>query len=239
MNNFFLYIKDIINNPISSLIIILNIIIIEGILSIDNAAILAVMISQIKKKNRMYAFKYGIIGAYLFRILSLLFISFLIKIWWLKFVSGLYLICIGVTFFFKKYLFKKKNQLFTLNKNLFNNLFINIIYIELIDLSFSIDNIFAAFAFSENLLLITIGIFIGILTMRIITKKFLLFIDKYSTLKNYIFLSIIILGLKLILSINNKYLLFINKYLPNNIISIIIFIILIIFFIKNYKINKS
>lgn len=228
MNNFIKNFESIINQPIYSILVILNIVFIEGILSIDNAAVLATMITNMNKHDRKKAFKYGIIGAYIFRGLSLIFTTFLLKIKWLKLIGGLYLLFIGIKFF----LIKKINIKKKISYKLFDNLWIKILYIELIDLSFSIDNIIAANAISNNLLLIFLGVFIGILTMRFITNIFLILIQKYPNIQNYAFLIIIILGIKMIISYykfydNRLYFIF-EKIFTDNIISIVI---IILFFI--------
>src|ERR1035437_2436501 len=85
-------IQEIINDPISSLLIIGNLILIESLLSVDNAAVLATMVMRLPHEQRSRALKYGIFGAYLFRGISLFLVNYLIKIWWLKAVGGLYLI---------------------------------------------------------------------------------------------------------------------------------------------------
>ena len=51
----------------ASLLIILNLIVIESLLSVDNAAVLATMVMDLPKDQRDKALKYGIIGAYVFR----------------------------------------------------------------------------------------------------------------------------------------------------------------------------
>jgi predicted tellurium resistance membrane protein TerC len=50
-----------------AILIILNLIIIESLLSVDNAAVLATMVMDLPKEQREKALKYGIIGAYVFR----------------------------------------------------------------------------------------------------------------------------------------------------------------------------
>jgi predicted tellurium resistance membrane protein TerC len=70
------------------LFIILNLILIESLLSVDNAAVLATMVLDLPPSERPRALRYGIIGAYVFRGLSLIFASWLIKIWWLKPLGG-------------------------------------------------------------------------------------------------------------------------------------------------------
>lgn len=85
-------VQQIIDNPKASLAIIGNLIIIESLLSVDNAAVLATMVMDLPQNQRNKALKYGIWGAYIFRGLAMIFASFLIKIWWLKPLGGLYLL---------------------------------------------------------------------------------------------------------------------------------------------------
>jgi predicted tellurium resistance membrane protein TerC len=69
------------------------------------------------------------------------------------------------------------------------------------DIAFSIDNVFAAVAFTPNLVLVCIGVFIGILAMRYIAQWFVKLMDTYRFLETSAFLVIAILGLKLVLSL--------------------------------------
>src|SRR5829696_4875139 len=91
--------EQIINNPIASLSIIGNLIIIESLLSVDNAAVLATMVMDLPKNQRQRALRYGIIGAYFFRGLCLLFATFLIQVWWLKPLGGIYLLYLVFDYF--------------------------------------------------------------------------------------------------------------------------------------------
>lgn len=198
-------IQDILNNPLSSIIILGNIILMESILSIDNAAVLATIVVNMKKENRIKALKYGIIGAYIFRSICLLSAAFIVKIWWLKPLGGLYLFIISIKYFIKKSKinFSPKNSSIY-NKNLFSSFWISVVYIEIVDLAFSIDNIFAAVAFSKNILLIFIGVFIGILTMRFIAQYFMHFMHKYIFLHKSAFLIMLLLSLRLLFSVYEK-----------------------------------
>ncbi|WP_341658799.1 TerC family protein [Blattabacterium cuenoti] len=195
-------ISEIIHHPILSLSIIGNLFLIESILSIDNAAILASIILNIQKKDRKKAIRYGIIGAYFFRCLCLLFASILIKIWWLKPLGGIYLIFVGL-----KHFFMKKNIFHFLNEKKQYSFWKVIFIIEIMDLAFSIDNIFASVALSENFILIFLGVCIGIFSMRLIAQFFVQLMDKIPELKHSSFLVIILLGIKLIF--------FSKKYVPD------------------------
>jgi YkoY family integral membrane protein len=210
------YYVEIIHHPINSLIILINIIITEIILSIDNAIIIASIIIKLKKKYRTQAIKYGIISAYVFRGICLGLTTFIVKIWWLKPLSGIYLIIIGLNFLKNEYTNNNQsnqsnNWLNKITNKLLGNFWSHIISIELIDIAFSIDNILASIAFSNNLLIILIGVFTSILTTRCISHNIIKSIEKYSFIKKYGFIIIIFLGIKLIMS-----------YYKHNIISIIL-----------------
>jgi predicted tellurium resistance membrane protein TerC len=77
--------------------------------------------------------------------------------------------------------------------------------VELMDMAFSIDNVFAAVAFTPNIVLVCIGVFIGILAMRFIAQWFVKLMGKYSFLETAAFVVIAILGLKLTLSFYEHY----------------------------------
>jgi YkoY family integral membrane protein len=80
-------------------LIIGNLVLIESLLSVDNAAVLATMVMDLPKEQREKALKYGIIGAYIFRGICLLFAAMLVKVWWLKPLGGLYLLYLCYDYF--------------------------------------------------------------------------------------------------------------------------------------------
>jgi YkoY family integral membrane protein len=207
--------QEIINNPIPALLIVGNLIIIESLLSVDNAAVLATMVMDLPKEQREKALKYGIIGAYVFRGICLLFASLLIKVWWLKPLGGLYLLYLTVDYFRKKAakskalvaeeeaeeIDKSKNWLYKSTIGWMGQFWATVALVEIMDLAFSIDNVFAAVAFSENIVLIWIGVFIGILAMRFVAQGFVKLMEKYPFLETAAFLVIGVLGIKLMLAL--------------------------------------
>jgi YkoY family integral membrane protein len=87
------------NDIQAGLLIILNLIVIESLLSVDNAAVLATMVLDLPKEQRNRALRYGIIGAYVFRGICLFLAAWLVKIWWLKPLGGLYLLYLAFNYF--------------------------------------------------------------------------------------------------------------------------------------------
>ncbi|WP_110496035.1 TerC family protein [Candidatus Karelsulcia muelleri] len=198
--NYYQFFKEIVDNPLHSISILINIVLIEALLSIDNATILTTLVKNINKKDIKKALNYGLFGAYFFRIISLIFAAVIINMWWLKLIGGLYLIYLGINHFLKTQ--KEENNFFKIN--FFSKIWVTILYVELIDFLFSIDNIFAGISYSNNPLLIFLGVFISLFLLRISTVKLLKLTEKYSSLADSAFFLIILLGLKLIISLYEK-----------------------------------
>jgi YkoY family integral membrane protein len=202
-------IQQILDNPGASLAIIGNLIIIESLLSVDNAAVLATMVMDLPEKERDKALKYGIWGAYIFRGLAMIFAAFLIQIWWLKPLGGIYLLYLVYDFWKGKQtegkdddvLDKNSNWLYKATVGSLGTFWATVALVELMDMAFSIDNVFAAVAFTPNIILVCFGVFIGILAMRFIAQWFVKLMGKYAFLETAAFVVIAILGIKLTLSL--------------------------------------
>lgn len=176
-----------------ALLIILNLILIESILSIDNAAVLAMMVKHLDKNEQPKALKYGIVGAFVFRGLCLALAVWLAKISWLKIVGGVYLLWLVF-----KHFFMEEKQKDPAAKG--TSFWWTVLAVEIMDLAFSLDNIFAASALTNNIYLILIGVFIGIIAMRFVAQKFIVFMERYPSLTGSVYIIIFFLGLKLALS---------------------------------------
>lgn len=191
-------------------LVVLNLIIIESLLSVDNAAVLATMVMDLPKEQRSRALKYGIIGAYVFRGICLILAAWLVKIWWLKPLGGLYLLWLTYSYFKGKstpndptddYVDKKENWIYRITVGSLGNFWATVALVELMDLAFSIDNVFAAVAFTNNIILICLGVFIGILAMRFVAQGFVKLMETYNFLETIAFIVIGVLGMKLTLSV--------------------------------------
>ena len=183
----------------TELLIFLNIMILEIVLSIDNAAVLAAMVKELPKGQQKKALTYGIAGAYVFRGLALLFASVLIKLVWLKVAGGLYLMYLAYNALSTNIEQGGESKM-TIKIPFLSALWSTIVAIEMMDLVFSIDNVFAAVAFTPNLWLICGGVFIGILAMRFATTKFVKVLEKNPILERVAYWVIGALGLKLVSS---------------------------------------
>lgn len=202
-------IQDIIAHPGAALLVMGNLVLIESLLSVDNAAVLATMVMQLPKDLRSKALKYGIFGAYFFRGICLFLASFLVKIWWLKALGGIYLMYLAIGWVAKRgkkteeeeEVVKEGNMLYNATVGKLGKFWATVIAVEIMDLAFSLDNVFAAVAISKNIIVIMAGVFVGILAMRFVAQGFVKLLEYYPFLEGCAYLVIGMLGLKLTLSL--------------------------------------
>ena len=189
-------IQNTLSNPVN-IGIIFSLIILEGLLSSDNALVLAILVRHLPERQQKKALFYGIGGAYFFRFLAIGLGTYLIKIWWIKVFGGLYLLYLVGKF--------AKDKLSECNKDdescgIHKGLLATIITVELMDISFSVDSITAAFGVSEKIWVLFLGGILGITMMRSIAKLFVSLINKISELETTAYILITIVGFKMIVS---------------------------------------
>jgi len=174
--------------------VIVSLILIEGLLSVDNALAIAAMASVLPPKERKLALRLGILGAYLFRGIALLVASWIIANPWVKVLGALYLVylmCSQVGG--EGHPGGKKTE--ATGKGRFWEIFFKI---QVVDLSLSIDNVIAAIALSNKLWIVCTGVFIGILALRLVTGSALRLLEKYPILAPTAFVLVGYVGLLLL-----------------------------------------
>jgi len=172
--------------------VIISLIIIEGLLSVDNALAIAAMASHLPGKQKYKALKWGIVGAYLFRGLCLAFAAWIIENPWLKICGAAYLIYLMSQHFTGAGDEDNDGNPDATNKRGF---FATIVAIEIMDLSLSVDNVVAAVAMSPKLWVVCLGVFIGILALRFVASACIRLIEKFPILADTAFILIGYVGL--------------------------------------------
>lgn len=169
---------------INGLPIILSLIIIEGLLSVDNALAIAAMASELPGKQKKLALKLGIVGAYAFRALALAFAGWIMHNPWIKLAGAAYLIYLMCAHLTHAEEVRRMGP--THHKK--RGLWMTVASIELMDLSLSVDNVVAAVALSPKLWLVCTGVFIGILALRFLAGACIGLLEKYPILSSTAFL---------------------------------------------------
>src|SRR5687768_12167836 len=80
--------------------IIALLIVLEGVLSIDNALVLGLLAKRLPKHMQKRALTYGLVGAFVFRLIAIATATFLLKWTIFKLLGGGYLIYVAVKHFF-------------------------------------------------------------------------------------------------------------------------------------------
>jgi YkoY family integral membrane protein len=79
--------------------IIALLIVLEGVLSIDNALVLGILAKRLPKQLQKQALTYGLIGAFVFRVVAICLATYLLHWWLVKLLGGLYLLYIAAKHF--------------------------------------------------------------------------------------------------------------------------------------------
>ena len=205
---------------LSFVYIIIQVIFLEGILSIDNAAVLGAMVSELSPQEmvpwpeplkslgppthrilggqRSAALKVGLLGAYVGRGLMLVLASFVIHNQFLKFLGAAYLIKLAFESLSQMGADDEEEQTTALSMR-GKGFWGVVIAVELADLAFSLDNVVAVVALSSNLYIVLFGVFIGILTMRFAATLFTFMILKEPILKPAAYIVVFNIGAELLL----------------------------------------
>lgn len=176
--------------------IIISLIIIEGLLSVDNMLAIAALASQLPEKQKKTALRMGLAGAYVFRIVALFFAGFIMANEWVKFLGAFYLIHLMADHF-RDYAAEHDEDPAT--KAMTPHAFWpTVISIQLMDLSLSVDNVVAAVAMSPDIRVVCLGVFLGLLTLWMFASVSLKLVEKFPILQHTAFLLIGYVGVILL-----------------------------------------
>jgi YkoY family integral membrane protein len=154
--------------------IIVSLLIIEVLLSIDNALVNATLAEALPEEKRKRAIRIGILLGAAFRVVALIFAAIIIQNLWLKILGGLYLVYLAISHLGK--IVNEEGKTFT-KKTTFREV---IIQIALADIVFSIDNVISAVSFSSNIYIVMFGVGVGIISMLYITPILSKVVHRYK-----------------------------------------------------------
>lgn len=172
-----------------------SLVILEGLLSADNALVLAIMVKHLPRKQQKKALFYGILGAYLFRFIAIGLGTYLIKIWWIKAAGALYLLWMSFQFFFAKQ--EEEETIAPPPMGFWRT----VLAVEMMDIAFSIDSVLAAFGVSDQVWVLYLGGILGVMMMRGVAQIFLALIERYPGLETTAYILIAIIGSKMMASV--------------------------------------
>lgn len=220
--------------------IILTLILMECLLSVDNAVVLAAQTQALPTKSeKEKSLLYGLWGAYLFRFIVIGIGTYLINFWEIKLAGSIYLFYLCFKFFYDQRHPEKvaehekekkeheaarhQNKGKKKKRHVISLFWRTVISIESMDIVFSIDSVLAALAVSDNPVVVLIGGMIGILCMRGVAEVIIKLMDIIPELQPMAYVLIGIIALKLLLALPP-----LRFELSNTVFAIIVFAILIL-----------
>jgi YkoY family integral membrane protein len=183
----------------SDLVTIGLLIVLEGLLSADNALVMAIMVLGLPEHQRRRALRYGLIGGFAFRIIATVLAAYLIRVAWVKLAGGAYLMYLTYTHFTQRGEGDKRHEppqakpAFGLSA-----FWATIIRVELVNLAFSVDSILVAVAMSPKIWVVIAGGILGIVAMRLVVGQLLALIQRYPAIVDGAFVIIGWVAIKLL-----------------------------------------
>ena len=180
-------------------------VILEGLLSADNALVLAILVLGLPKKDQRKALKYGILGAFLFRILAILLAVHLIQVGFVKLIGAAYLLWLSYSHFFgrgegeDRRAIKPATGFWGLSP-----FWATVMKVELTDIVFAVDSILVAVAMSPKTWVIITGGVLGIVAMRMVIGQLLRVVRRYPALVDGAFVIIAWVAIKLLVEYLNS-----------------------------------
>ena len=169
--------------------------ILEGILSVDNSLVLAILVRTLPKEQQKKALMYGIVGAFFFRVVALVFAAHLMRFVAFKVIGGGYLVYLAMKhmfFFYKEDAHQSRPKVAT-------SFWKTVLIVEFTDIAFSIDSITTAVAMSNKLLIIWLAGIMGIIFLRFAAGLFIRMLEKLPKLEDLAYQLIFFVGTKLLL----------------------------------------
>lgn len=203
----------------TDLAIILQLVFLEGVLSLDNAAVIGAMASRLPQNlpipwpewfqgpgrrlsrvlgpQQSAALKVGLLGAYLGRALMLLLASWVVDNVWLQVVGALYLVKLAAAELGTGRAGHEAHV--PVVEGLGAETFWRVVVaIELADLAFSLDNVVAAIALSKDLRVVLLGVALGIVLMRFAAGIFAHLVRRQPVLEAAAYVLVLVIGLNLL-----------------------------------------
>ena len=175
-------------------------VVLEGLLSADNALVMAIMVLGLPRQNHQKALRYGLLGGFAFRALATTLAAYLIRVLWVKALGGFYLLYLTYSHFWGREEGEDRRQAPKATGMLGLSAFwATVVRVEAINLAFSIDSILVAVAMSAKLWVVITGGILGIVAMRLVAGQLIALVQRYPPLVDGAFIIIAWVGLKLCL----------------------------------------
>ena len=174
-------------------------ILLEAILSADNAIALAAIVRSLPDpKQEEWALRYGLIGAFVLRVVLIFTATWVIKYWQFELAGSVYLLWLSGKFFLEK---SQAGHDAQHPVRMADKLWQVVALVSLTDLAFSLDSVTAAVAVAQETWLVLIGGVAGIITLRFLAGLFIKWLAEFTHLESAGYLIILLVGLRLFIKV--------------------------------------
>jgi len=178
-------------------LILLVLVVLEAVLSADNAIALAAIAKSVKDpKAQQQALDIGLVGAYVLRISLIFAATWVIKYWQFELLGAMYLLWLVFNYFYSSEEDRDREK--TLGTK---SLWQIVPTIAITDLAFSLDSVTSAIAITEDTWLIVAGGTIGIVILRFLAGLFIRWLQEYTYLEDAGFITVGFVGIRLLLKV--------------------------------------
>lgn len=177
--------------PLASLVLL------EALLSADNALVLAILVKHLPGDQRKKALLYGLVGALIFRGIAVAFAGLILKLWVLQAVGALYLLYLPL----KHFLTHRHDSDSPGGGKVGAGFWATVAWVELTDLAFAVDSILAGIAMvgtkSEKIWLVWAGGFLGVVILRFAANALIGVLERYPAMNHVAYLLVAWAGIKM------------------------------------------
>lgn len=195
-------------------------IILEGVLSIDNALVLGLLAKRLPKHQQRKALTYGLIDSFVLRLIAIMLAAYLLHWKWVKIMGGVYLIYVAL----KHFVFEGKEQAqgqvgsagglegqtlagaAAVPDKKYPRFWPTVLLIEMTDIAFAVDSILAAIAMipatdvspNPKLWVVFTGGMLGVILMRFAAVIFIRLLERFPRFELSAYLLVLLIGTKLL-----------------------------------------
>jgi YkoY family integral membrane protein len=191
--------------------VIALLVVLEGVLSIDNALVLGLLAKRLPKHQQKKALTYGLVGAFVFRFIAIGTAAYLLRWRIVKLLGGGYLLWVALQYFWERWKGRPEHAGHPDAEAAVPagaGFWRTVLVIELTDIAFAIDSILAAIALvgsapaghigpHPKLWVVISGGMLGVILMRFAAVMFIKLLERFPRFETAAYLLVAVIGLKL------------------------------------------
>lgn len=186
---------------LQSLLLLPVLILLEAVLSADNAVALAVLSRGLEQPDlQRKALNLGLLMAYGLRMALILTAAWVTQFWQVELAGAGYLLWLAAQYFWSE---ERETGALHSHHHRFSTLWEAVPLIALTDLAFSLDSVTTALAISTEIWVVVLGATIGIVILRLMSEWFVRWLKEFSHLEDAGYGAVALVGIRLLLRVFN------------------------------------